>query len=335
MAEEFNNPINKENIEAKATEVPVKEKFVNRPLRTYEEDVANFVKRGQITTAKIIAAEQKRQAESANIREVDNTKKKIVTIAAASLGLVVLSILILWGVFSYIKSDNKIVDSGRPSNFRDILINKKESIEIPVDYKIVSEIKTKIIQNIDVPPSDIQNGEIIEILLTKSTREIIGDKSIETKQKISVSELFNYMELSPEDSFVRALDQNYLFGLTNLEGETFPFILIKTLEYERVFAGLLNWERTLYREINDFFFKTLGTDDFVNLSSINSDENSFDPNRFVDKILYNRDARAIVNNNDEVLFYYTFVNNNHILLSSKPAAIQDLATKLNLENIVR
>jgi hypothetical protein len=335
MAEEFNNPINKENIETEVTHTPAKEKFVIRPLRTYEEDVANFVKRGQISTAKIIAAEQKRQTENAAIQDVDNTKKKIVVIIGASIGLVVLAGLILWGVFSYMKSDNNITDAGRPGNFRDILINKKQILEISTDNKVGSDVKTKIVQFIKVPPSDLGNSEIAELLITKTAQSIVGKKSAEVKQKISIQDLFGYLELNPGESFMRALDQNYLFGLINLEGDTFPFILIKTLEYERVFSGLLNWERTLYREINDIFFKTLGTNDFVNLSGDNSAAVNFDPSKFVDKIFYNRDVRAITNNDDKVLFYYTFVNNSYVLLSSKVVAIQDLAAKLNLQNIVR
>jgi hypothetical protein len=335
MAEEFNNPINRESIEAEVTETPVKDKFVNRPIRTYEEDVANFVKRGQISTAKIIAAEQKRQVENATIKDVASTKKKIVTIVSAGVGLFILSGLVFWGISSYMKSINNIVNTGRPSNFRDILINKKQIIEIPIDYGFGSDVKTKIIQHIAVPPSDLENSEIAEILLTKNSQVLISGKSVETKQKISIVELFSYLELNPDESFIRALDQKYLFGLINLEGEVFPFILIRTLEYERVFSGLLKWERTLFREINDIFFKTLGTNDFINVSPNDNSATNFDPNKFVDKIFYNRDTRAIVNNDNKVLFYYTFVNNSHILLSSKPAAIQDLATKLNLENIVR
>jgi len=212
MAEEFNNPINIDtNVQGGADNperAPAKDKFVIRPLRTYEEDVANFVKRGQISTSKIIAAEQKRQRETASVAEAENIKKRTHLMLKVSLGLVVLAILILWGIYFIFKSKEE-PGQNQPNNFGNILIDKKQIIEIPTDYKLNSEIKTQIIRNIDVPPSDLNEREIAEILVTKKISQTIGDETIEIKQKVSFAELLDILELYPDDTFIRALDENY------------------------------------------------------------------------------------------------------------------------------
>ncbi len=333
MVEEPNNSNNGE-IQTNSTAPVAKEKFVTRPLRTYEEDVANFVKRGQISTSKIIAAEQKRQYETEQIRGADETKKKISLIIIVSLCLFILAGLILWGAFYLLKNDGDFT-SNIPKNFRDVLIDKKQEIEIVADYKLGSEVKKEIVGNIENPPTDLNNSEIAEIVINKTVPITKGDKTIEVKEKINIQELFKYLEFYPDDTMMRSLGENYLLGLIKTEGDTVPFILIKTLEYERVFSGMLNWEIKLYREINDIFFKTLGTNDFLTLTPNNTGVAYFDPNKFTDIVIYNKDVRAIINSQNQILFFYTFVNNDHLLITSKPAVVQEIATKLNLQNIVR
>lgn len=337
MAEEPNN-LQNQIPPIEPTPGAGKEKFIIRPLRTYEEDVATFVKRGQVTTAKIVVAEQKRQQEITSAKGAEESQKTSGLALKISGILIVLAAVILAGVFYFLKptEDTPVVPTVS-SGLRDILIDKKETFQIPIDNKITLEIKDAVVDYIESPPV-LGLNEIAEIQLTKKISGATEGGIMD--EKIKIAEMLSVMELRPLETTVRSFDENYIFGLINIEGQTIPFILIKTLEFEQVFSGMLVWEKTLYREINDIFFDTLGTDDFLVVnpnasSTVTNGNSSFDPQKFTDIVIYNRDARAIIDNNDKVLFFYTFVNNNHILLTSKTAAVEEIAKKLNLQNIVR
>lgn len=322
------DPLSNKIAEVKTSGGTGQDKFVIRPLRTYEEDVASFVKRGQISTAHIMAAEQERQRQNAAIAEVEQEKHTSYLLLKISLGLLLIAGLIVWGVFAFLSKGEDIPPA--PQNLRDVLIDKKEIIKISADYKQNFEVKTQVINNVKTVSTldTLGNGELAEIMITKGSDD-------GTQQKISIGEFLVYMELSPPDTMIRSLADSYLFGVINVDGEVVPFLLIQTLEYQRVFSGMLDWETALYREINDIFYKTLGTNDFLTIDPNDTTGASFDPKKLTDRIIYNRDARAFIDNQDKVLFFYMFINNNHLLMTSKTEVAENLAQKLNLQNIVR
>ncbi|HMO79072.1 MAG TPA: hypothetical protein PJ997_01575 [Candidatus Paceibacterota bacterium] len=301
------------------------EKELNiRPLRTYEQDVANFVKKGQISTAKIVMAEQKRKERQEKIEKVEKVEKLTSNSLRVSIFLVFTGIAIVLGIFYYTQYSAKKTEEISGTEFRDILMNKKVKREIIVNDKLNSDIKREFISQIQNPPQ-LNFSEIAEIqLIRKNIIRQQDGKQTEQKEKVSIGDLFTFLDFKPENLLIRSLEENYLSGIIGTNSGTFPFILIKTKEYQNVFSGMLDWEKNMFREVNDIFFQTLPTDDFI-----------VNPPSFVDIIISNRDARAILGENGEIQFYYSFINNNHLLLASKTEVISEMQKKLNLQNIVR
>jgi spore maturation protein CgeB len=85
----------------------------------------------------------------------------------------------------------------------------------------------------------------------------------------------------------------------------------------------------MFRQVNDLFFEKLPKSDFVVA------QGKTDLTKLTDGVISNRDARAIVDENGQVLFYYTFVNDDHLLLAERTEIVNEIATKLNLKNLVR
>lgn len=310
--------------ELKNTQNP-DEKFNIRPLRTYEEDVASFVKKGQISTSKIVLAEQKRQQEAELMEKVETQTNRASIALKLSIGLVVFGIIITTGIIYFTGEKQKIeTPKISISDFRDVLIDKKTKIPVYVNDKLNSEIKKQVADEMS-KTSGLAFSEITEIqLLNKSIIEIPDKDAQEKIEKVSIEEFFKFLEFRPEESMIRAMDKNYLFGMIGTNAGPRPFLLIRTLEYQRIFAGMLNWEKSMFREINDIFFQTLSTNDFL-----------AEQPKFTDIIIFNRDVRAILDENGQTDFFYTFVNNDHLLLSTEKEVIEEIYKKLSIQNIVR
>ncbi|HMP67337.1 MAG TPA: hypothetical protein PKA60_01135 [Candidatus Paceibacterota bacterium] len=300
------------------------ENFVIKPLRTYEGDVANFIKKGQITTAKIVVEEQKRNQKKELLqKEIVETKKTNLAMVA-SISLLIIGIIIAGGAFWFTKINNSNLINGiSVSQFRDILLDKKSKIEIFTENKSNSDLKNEIINKIKARPK-LALGEIVEIQILDKVVIQNDGKITESYEKSSIENIFGFLGFTLTAPTIRAFDENYLIGLIGANDDSHPFILIKTREYSNVFAGMLEWEKIMYRQVNDIFFQTLSTDDFP----------AELPN-FVDIVIFNRDARAILNDANQPQFYYTFVNSDHLLISSKPEIVGEISKKLNLQNIVR
>lgn len=295
-----------------------------RPLRTYEEDVTTFIKRGQVSTAKIVLAEEKRKSQQLKVESAVKAEKITGKTLKLSLFLILGGIFVVFGIFFYKQFFNKVKNEIARVELRDILMDKKEKKEIFVNDKLNSEVKKEFISYIKNPPQ-LNFSEIAEVkLIRKSNVRQPNDKIIEQKEKVSVSDLFQFLDFKPEGQLIRAFEDNYLAGVIGTNSGTYPFIIIKTREFQNVFSGMIVWERTMFREVNDIFYQTLPVDDFIPK-----------PPDFKDIVISNKDTRAILDENGDVQFYYSFANNNHLLIASKIEVLSEIQKKLNLQNIVR
>ena len=319
----------------------IKKKFLVRPLRTYEDDVSDFVRKEKVSTSTIVLAEEERRRERSKIIKIQDDKKNITTGLKVSVILVILGVLVIAGIIFINPAD--ILNTFHPSDSADdldpVLINKTTDVIFASDGKLSSEIKDSVAVNIENPPV-LEKGEIAEFKITKKREvDIDGEIIFGNPEKISTAAFIEIMELDMPEGIIRSFNSDYLFGVINTGNNTSSFILFKTFEFNRIFSGMFDWESTMYRSVNDIFFKTLGTDDFLfnDGTSVGSSSsvNNFDPSNLVDIVIFNRDARAIININGEILFYYTFVDNEYLLLASDKLVVEEIAKKLNLQRLIR
>jgi hypothetical protein len=312
-----------------------------RPLRTYEGDVSSFVKNNKISTANIVIEEQKRKqnlqnaqatnktaVEEAPITETTTTGpnffQKIPRNLLISIGLIAVSIAIIVLVTIFFNPLDAIKDGinnlTNNDDPQDVLIDKEDETKISSENKINLEIKAEIIDAIK-DADTLGNGEILEIRVT------------EGGESVPISRLLEILEMTPPDKMARALSNDYLIGMIGVSGDIVPFILLGTEEFDQVFATILGWEGYMYRQVNDFFFKELGINDFLE-NNLN-DQKGFSPTDFKDIVVANRDARALIRNNGETAFFYTFVNSRYLLLTTDTRIVASMAQKLNLQNLIR
>jgi hypothetical protein len=334
--------------------------FLISPLRTYENDVKSVVQSNNISTAKILMAEQqKRQKEQENFEQNSPASKTNILKISLSVFFIVLGLGgVGAGYYFYSKTNTPKLDSVVVVNSNKI-IDTESVINISIDNKtnreVVSEIR-KIIRNSD---SEIKEGTLKEIKLVKTVTTEQDGKEVSNIFGLETSEFFNLLETREPDALVRSLNKEFLLGVHNKKNNIEPFIIFKVDDFEISYAKMLEWKYFLLSDIKDIFFVNLGSSQaFIDEEALqeittSSTENiatsttststppvitktlNYDEKEFKDLILANRDTRAIIDKDGKLLFFYTFINREYLILTTNIDTLNTIVTRTNSAKLIR
>lgn len=369
--EENKNP---ENI-LKETEVPKKgadELFSISSLRTYENDVKNAIQNNNVSTAKILMAEQqKRQKEQSDFEQDSPTSKTNVLKISVSVVFVVLGIIAVGaGYYFYSKNSAPKIDPVVVVNAKKIIDTESEvgiSTDNRTNREVVGEIR-KIIKNSN---SEIKEGNLKEISFSKTVTTEENGKEFSNIFRLETPELFKVLETREPDALVRSLDKGFLLGIHNNKNKIEPFIIFKTNDFEISYAKMLEWEYVLVSNIKDIFFENLGSSQAfigeevdnavipeINLSDATTSTSTiatatstktetststapvinnkkYNEREFKDLILANRDTRAIIDKDGKLLFFYTFINRDYLVLATNIDTLNTIITRMSSAKLIR
>ncbi len=182
-----------------------------------------------------------------NNRSSDLTKKDS---GGWKILLALLFGIIIIAVFSYIgyktaKTPGQIQAINNPSHkLAGSMLYAEESYNLNIKDKDRTSIYSEIIQN--GQDSKITNGKIKSIYFSY----VEGTSSAEIK----ASDFLEIMAPSAPDVLKRNIKDNYVFGFYAYE-TNHPFMIFKAENYDSTFAGMLEWEKTMYADIGNTIFK--------------------------------------------------------------------------------
>lgn len=346
--------------------------FFIRPLRTYEDDVKNAVQKDGITTSRILLAEQqKRQIEKDNFEENSPKSQTNIVKIFASIILFILSfILVGGGVYYYFQKRASEVPQQVTILTSNNFIDTEELIKINVNNKtnreVVGEIR-KIINS----SNDMKEETLKEIKLVKTVITTENGKEFSNEVNLTTSEFMRVLEAREPDALTRSLDSKFLIGVHKSKTSVEPFILFRTNDYEISYAKMLEWEWVLVPDIQDIFYKNLGSsqafikyeeDSLDNLplvienlpeiststtldatTTISIETNGatttspskYEYRNFKDLILANRDTRSINNTEGKLLFFYSFIDKGHVFMTTNIETMNIVISRLNSAKLVR
>ena len=334
---------------------------VIRPLRTYEDDVKSAIYDQNISTAKILIAEQKKKErlESDQITSEPLSDSKNRWLLRLTILLLVLGGLTL----GYIYFIHPMIFKAPRVEFsieRSAIVDVDSQTEIKVEGRSREDVNTDIKLTLEAP---IALDSIQEIVLTKIEEVEIDGEIKEENVPLSTENFFTYIESEIPGQVERALDENYLLGIHG-QVVSEPFILFKVKDFENAFAGMLNWEPSMARDMMPIFSVNLGpkiveeifetatttattteskntetTDevtekDDVEIATTTEDTKepvlAFDyiEGDFTDIVLNNRDARAIKNVQGEIIFFYSFIDEKHLIMTTNKAVLEEIIKRL-------
>ena len=298
-------------------------------VHTFKDDMANEASKGNFSIGKIMMANSKKAHEtSTNNNVVIGTPNKNLPI---KILITLVCILIIVG-FSYIgfKSAKTPEELNRLKNPTQQTVGGL----LYTEQSSAINIKGKSISNLY---KEIQNGTSSEILSSGKIRSIILNyqEGTSTTQLSSV-DFLSIVAPSTPSILLRNLKNEYAFGYYYYESEE-PFLVLRSANYDSTFAGMLEWERSMYADLGDLIFRkeSLTTEDENASTSTNTSLKSEFDTPFVDKIISNNDARVLYRPNGEIAFFYTFFNKETIIVATSEQSLREIIYRLTTGKITR
>lgn len=135
----------------------------------------------------------------------------------------------------------------------------------------------------------------------------------------TVSEFFSAIGAGAPDELVRALSDNFFFGIHTVDKNAAVFVFEVT-SYEHAFAGMLSWEQGI----------DTGLSPIVGIapSTITTASGSTTPNGFIDLVMRNYDVRALRDSTGNVVLYYSFPTRNLLIIAESPYSFAEILARL-------
>lgn len=253
-----------------------------RALRTYQGDVEQALSKNKSSAITVMVAEQKRREERPDLAPPKiSTEVKNRTFFALGSVLLVLGILVVGGVYYYIKSTGE-TPIEQPN--KSLVIFSKET------NLVTTSGREQYVQKI--------NSEKNAFKLT--TNSILYLKVVDgSGNTVNSEDFLKILANKIPSDLARSFDKEFMLGIYSFDTNE-PFIILKTSDYPSSFAGMLKWEKEMVRDIGDVF-------------SIN--ENLRDV-AFIDEELKNKDLRILKDTDNKTVLVYSFIDKNTLIITS-------------------
>lgn len=274
-----------------------------KTIRTYMSDMADAVRANEISVIKVALAEQNKKATEEIYRKIEGTPtKKIFWFIG---GLIIIGGAI-YGSYYLLqqKEKNSVVE--QIVKIQPIIsIDETSAIILTDNDKLQDKIKNvsgeKSLSGI--------NGSIKNIPISKIVDGI--------EKNIGTYELFTKLAFTAPSSLVRSLSDSYMIGTYNKDSISKLFFIFQTKDYEYSYAGMLEWESSIAR-------------DMVNLFNIDNSESSLllASKQWKDILINNKDVRVLMDEKNRPVLYYLFTDKSNIIITDSDIVIKEIITRL-------
>ncbi len=316
-------------------------------LRTYQGDMAEFIKEKNESVLSISAKEKKRQEEREKIekkkekeyeeerkRQEKNRKEKKEENKETKIEAKT-------ELKTWIKMDEKEEAFHKPkrSGLQMNIVTIISSLLLITLGIFAALYAFKFINKGPVSPVVIKT-EIVpynnSVDLSNVTKESLGQELGKispsggiTLVKISdtnslafekAANLFNFLGISLPGALGRTLKDQYIVGVISQDKNTSPFLVITVNDFGNAFSSMLEWETTMEKDLSFLnTATTTGTDTFV----------------WKDIIIKNKDTRGLANQRNQARIIYTFLDKNTILITNSISAIGAISSAYDSRSVVR
>lgn len=274
-------------------------------LRTYTSDMAEAVRENEASVIKIALAEKAKREEENIYKKAEGTKTSKIFFVLGGVFLIVIAIF--------------------GSTY---LISKKEKIP----ESIVKNTDTFILHDtylfIDV--TNINGHEELFAKINQSSKEYIsGVRAIfltrtieEVSEELTTDNFISTLKINAPSALTRSLSNKYLFGQYKEKNspDVTPdnFLIFETNNYNQAYASLLDWEKTMSKDLDNLF------------SSDNKAEDS-SQKKWQDIIINNNDARVLYGQNGQAVLYYTLINNK-VIITNTLETLKEIISRIIVKN---
>lgn len=305
------------------TPQPEKNRDELRPLRTFQSDVEEVMKRRQVSKATIAIAESERQATLEEketqvaappppvVSKVFHIAQGLPTVSTwnvARAAPVALVLLFLVGAGFGISF---FWNGGEPFEFREPIISVATSTAVTLGERDGRTGSIKTIQSridaLSVPQNALHT---IPVMLAAAP--------------ITTAELLGKLETAAPGPLVRALGASPILGVHGWKGGQ-PFFLWSVSSYDHAFSGMLSWEPDMLDDIGPLF-GLIPREITAQVSSTTAEIRE-DALAFKDVIVRNKDARAVFGPKGTIIFLYSFIDKETLVVTTNEETLKFLMSR--------
>ena len=274
-------------------------------IKTYRSDAADATRVVHASMSKLVIADEQQRRERGE--EVGATPKKHTGLLIGALVLIALGAASI-PVVQYILNQKKV----------EVPIAIEKSI-IPFDHleniTLEKPNRENFLAALDVlskkqtTPSSIEYVKIFEKFQDADNKTVT--------QTITPDVFAGLIGPNMPSALARSFD-SYMYGIEDTTNPK-PFIMVKTSAYEQTFGYMLRWEAKMILDLSPIL--NLGT------NSISG--------TFTDKVVTNKDVRAITAADGTILFLYGFLDNQTLVITTNAQTFQNLNTKYLASHFVQ
>jgi hypothetical protein len=264
-----------------------KKKDILKALRTYQGDVEEIMSHNKTSITDIVIAEQNKRnslIEGETEEKIENKAKNKFYILAGGL-LLALGVITIVSVF-YIKSNDKTPTPSTQEN-KTVISFSKESM-LPVASSTREQMLSSIVRerkSFDMPVNSV-------LYLNTSDGSHIPAE---------VASVFTLLAPRIPATLVRSFGIKYMVGIYSFDTNE-PFFLLTVDDYGASYAGMLEWEPDMTKDIGVLF-------------GIKPDIGTSTP-VFEDKTIKNKDLRILKDANGKTTLLYTFIDKKTLLITT-------------------
>ena len=291
----------------------------NSPIHTYKSDFSDHLEAKNASPFTVIAAQK--DAPQQVVKPIQKNK---------TLPIIVASVLLLLiggaGVFAAYLFMNKTAP---------ILLTPVAKSLIASDQQVKLEGSGVTLMNALAATSKTftVDGTVIMTYVNTSTTTAQGVVETPASGGAFITEL----NLQAPDILLRNIDPSSMVGVIHTNTQSSPFFILRVTSYERTFAGMLQWENTMFESLSILYpqYPNVQTQT-TNTVSTSTPSKIFipaaDPTQpqsdFVDEIVSNHSVRALKDNAGRTLILYGYADKQTLIIARDEAAFTLLIQKL-------
>lgn len=282
-----------------------------RALHTLKDDLQDVVRNKKISLVRAVALEEEKKyrpsispEEELSARPKPSRAPIVLTLILFLFGAGVL------GATYYILQD-RAIEAEEP--LQSEILFAERTIPLDVGLLAPADIRREIAGARGA--GGLPLGAIMQILPARQGPDGSG-------VPLTFGEFMRAIDAHPPEELVRALGTVFFFGIHTVD-ENAPAFVVPVLSYERAFAGMLAWERTMNSDLAPMFTavptQTVGPDGVLV------------ERKFGDDIIQNFDVRVLRDESGVVQLYYSFPTRNLLIIAESQYSFTELLSRLRAD----
>lgn len=288
-------------------------------LRTYQGDVAEFIKEKNESVISVVVKEKTRENKKEEEREKTEPKLKLshgnfqinFTRFILSIVLITGGVTAFFYIFEY--------------------VNRAPTVKVPLDTEIIPY--NNIVTLVNVTNKNL--GLELAKLVTPNGVILIKISDSDGHLLINSQNFFNFLDISGTITIRRTLKDDFAVGVIATDNQKSNFLIIGVNDFGQAFSSMLDWEGNMAKDLvflntetNAATSSTTALTASATPSMSSRQTIPLKPDIFVwkDLIIKNKDTRGLVNQKNQAKIAYTFLDKNTILITNNLSAIGDIAS---------